>query len=223
MSVWFSFIADLFYNNIIWLGKRFKKGGQMRIIAGSARGRKLLSVSTKLMVKPISDRMKQSLFDILRPKITASYFLDLFCGTGSVGVEALSRGAQLVVFADNNPACLNVALKNARAIGCADRCKTVRADLLGKLDRFKSYAGEEGYDIVYLGTPYRDSKNNMLSFTGPVLKAVAACGLLAERGVIVAQHHKTETFAIPGACEKFREEKYGDTTMTFLRRARDPQ
>lgn len=190
----------------------------MRIIAGSARGRKLLSVSKKLMVKPITDRMKQSLFDILRPKITACFFLDLFCGTGSVGVEALSRGAQKVIFADYNPACLNVALKNCQAIKADDRCKTVRADLLGKLDKFKSYVGEEGFDIIYMGTPYRDSKNNMLSYSGPVLRGIAAANLLAERGVIVAQHHKTEKFEIPAGYENVREEKYGDTTMTFIRR-----
>ncbi len=137
-----------------------------------------------------------------------------------MGVEALSRGAQKVIFADYNPACLNVALKNCERIGCGDKCKTIRADLLGKLDKFKAYVGEEGYDIIYMGTPYRDSKNNMLSYTGPVLQGIAKAELLAERGVIIAQHHKTENFGIPANYEIVREEKYGDTTMTFIRRAR---
>ena len=69
----------------------------MRIIAGSMRGRRILSGPKRLDIRPISGRMKQSLFDILRPRITCSRFLDLYAGTGAVGLEALSRGAERVV------------------------------------------------------------------------------------------------------------------------------
>ena len=78
----------------------------MRIIAGTARGRKIFSVSKNLPVKPISDRIKQSVFDILRPRITGAFMLDLFCGTGNVSLEAISRGAQKVVMVDWELACI---------------------------------------------------------------------------------------------------------------------
>jgi len=193
----------------------------MRIIAGTAKGRKLLSVSTKIMVKPISDRMKQSLFDILKPKITAAYFLDLFAGTGAVGLEALSRGAQKAVFVDNNPACLNVVLKNCERFGFTGKARTVRLDLLGGVGRLKAHADEAGYDIIYMGTPYRDSHNNMLSYSGPVLKSIAEKNLLSTTGVIIIQHHKTENIPLPDGYEAFRDEKYGDTLISFYRRKKD--
>ncbi|MEE8425578.1 MAG: RsmD family RNA methyltransferase, partial [Elusimicrobiota bacterium] len=74
----------------------------MHIIAGSARGRRILTTSKNMMVKPISGRMRQSLFDILRPIVTGSYFLDLFAGTGAVGLEAFSRGAAKVAFVEKD-------------------------------------------------------------------------------------------------------------------------
>ncbi|MDE2292548.1 MAG: RsmD family RNA methyltransferase, partial [Elusimicrobia bacterium] len=84
----------------------------MRIIAGTARGRRLFATKTDMMVRPISARIRQSLFDILRPMVTGSYFLDLFAGTGAVGLEALSRGAQRAVFIEADKRCIQVIERN---------------------------------------------------------------------------------------------------------------
>src|SRR5438552_16619526 len=84
----------------------------MRIIAGTARKRSLKSPAASLGVRPILARIKKSLFDILRPRLEGSEFLDLYAGSGAVGIEALSRGAKTVTFVDANPNCLSIIRQN---------------------------------------------------------------------------------------------------------------
>lgn len=191
----------------------------MRIIAGTARGRRIFSVSKNLPVKPISDRMKQSLFDILRPRIPGAKMLDLFAGTGSVSLEALSRGALLTVMVDREPACIKNIHRNLAHLGFEDRAKVLKGDVLKPLDWLLAYSDNDGYDIIFMGPPYRDINNKMLSFSQPSLKNVADARLLAPKGILVIQTHKTEEFEIPVSLTVFRTEKYGDTLVRFMRAA----
>ncbi|MDR1684524.1 MAG: RsmD family RNA methyltransferase [Elusimicrobiota bacterium] len=170
-------------------------------------------------VKPISDRIKQSLFDILRPRITGAVMLDLFAGTGNVSLEALSRGALKCVMVDREPACLKAQSRNLEHLGFTARGKVLKGDILKGTAWLGAYALDEGYDIIFMGPPYRDINNKALNFTGPVLASLAEAGILAPNGVIVAQHHKNETFETPKKLEVFREEKYGDTLVHFLKYA----
>lgn len=189
----------------------------MRVIAGTARGRRIFSVSKNLPVKPISDRIKQSVFDILRPRLAGAMWLDLFAGTGNVSMEALSRGAVRVVSVDREPACIKNIYRNLAHLGFEDRARVVKADILKPLDFLLSYSDNEGYDIIFMGPPYRDQNNKMLSFSEPALKNVAEAKLLAPKGIIVLQTHKTEQFVLPDSLEMYRQEKYGDTLVHFLR------
>ena len=189
----------------------------MRIIAGTARGRKIFSVSKNLPVKPISDRIKQSVFDIIRPRITGAYMLDLFAGTGNVSLEALSRGAAKTVMVDREPACIKNIHRNLLHLGFEDRAKVLRGDVLKPLDWLLAYSNNEGYDIIFMGPPYRDLNNKMLAFSEPALKNVADATLLAKNGIVILQTHKTEEFAVPEQLEIYRVEKYGDTLVHFLR------
>lgn len=189
----------------------------MRVIAGTARGRRIFSVSKNLPVKPISDRIKQSVFDILRPRLAGAMWLDLFAGTGNVSMEALSRGAVRVVSVDREPACIKNIHRNLAHLGFEDRARVVKADILKPLDFLLSYSDNEGYDIIFMGPPYRDQNNKMLSLSEPALQNVADAKLLAPKGIIVLQTHKTETFAVPESLEMYRQEKYGDTLVHFLR------
>lgn len=191
----------------------------MRIIAGTARGRRIFSVSKNLPVKPISDRIKQSLFDILRPRITGAIMLDLFAGTGNVSLEALSRGAMKTVMVDREPACIKNIHRNLAHLGFEDRAKVLRGDVLKPLDWVMPYSDNEGYDIIFMGPPYRNINNKMLSFSEPALKNVAEARLLAPNGIVVLQTHKTEEFAVPDSLEIYRVEKYGDTLVHFMRAA----
>ena len=190
----------------------------MRIIAGTARGRKIFSVSKNLPVKPISDRIKQSVFDIIRPRITGAVMLDLFSGTGNVSLEALSRGALKTVMVDREPACLKAQKRNLEHLGFSERAKSLKGDLLAKdLNWLYAYSEGAGYDIIFMGPPYRDINNKPLKFSTPVLAKVAEAKLLSDDGIIILQHHKTEEFDTPPCFEVYREEKYGDTLVHFLR------
>lgn len=189
----------------------------MRIIAGTARGRRIFSVPKTMMVKPISGRMRQSLFDILRPKVTACHFLDLFAGTGAVGLEALSRGAERVCFVERDPRCLKVIARNLEHLGFADRGAPLRGNVLESLEWVPFRAGVERFDVVFMGPPYRDEENRPLAYSGTVLANVAAAGLLAPEGWAVVQHHKKEAVPVPKGLKPFRDARYGDTVMTFFR------
>jgi len=189
----------------------------VRIIAGTARGRKLLSVPKTKPVKPISDRIKQSLFDIIKPRIPACYMLDLFAGTGAVGLEALSRGAGKVVFVEREPACLRAINRNLEKLGFTEKAIIKKADILAGVGWLGHFSEGEGYDIIFMGPPYRDQNNVMLALSEPVLASVGQSKILAEHGIAIVQHHETEKFAIPENLEVFRTEQYGDTIVTFLR------
>ncbi|HAH06693.1 MAG TPA: 16S rRNA (guanine(966)-N(2))-methyltransferase RsmD [Elusimicrobia bacterium] len=191
----------------------------LRIIAGTARGRKLLSLPKDSGVKPISGRIKQSLFDILRPKVPSSRFLDLYAGTGAVGMEALSRGAEKVVFVELDKRCVEVIEKNLERSGWAVRGKVFRANALSALTWVPFRSGVQKFDLVFMGPPYRDREERPLFYCKQTLQNVASAGILEESGWIVAQHHFREEAPAPEGFVKFRETRYGDSWLNFFKRA----
>jgi 16S rRNA (guanine(966)-N(2))-methyltransferase RsmD len=188
----------------------------IRIIAGSQKNRQIFSLPFTHHVKPISVRMRKSLFDILRPYITGSIFLDLYAGVGVVGLEALSRGAQKVVFVDKDIKCLNTIKKNLKHLGLEDKSKVVKGDILQNLS-WINYYSQDGYDIVYMGPPYREADNRPLSYSLKTVNLVVEAKLLSKYGMIISQHHINEKFDTPPSLLKFRSEKYGDTIIDFFK------
>lgn len=194
----------------------------MRIIAGTAKGKIILSVPKKAPVRPISSRIRQSLFDIIRPKVPASIFLDLFAGTGAVGLEALSRGAGKVVFVEKERMCLRVIEKNLDRLGFRDRACVLKGDVLSGVEWLEHYSRLEdgqGYDLIFMGPPYTGADKRRLDFTSRVLELVSASGILAESGWVAAQHHVKEQVKNPNGLEFFRRSKYGDTFISFFKNA----
>ncbi|MBI4371378.1 MAG: RsmD family RNA methyltransferase [Elusimicrobia bacterium] len=190
----------------------------MRILAGVHRGRPLRSVSKDLPVKPISSRIKKSVFDILRPRLAGARVLDLYAGTGAVGLEALSRGAACAFFVDRDKRCLAVIERNLRDFGFTGRGKAAWGDVLQDLSWIPFRAGAAAFDLVYLGPPYRDEEDRPLAYSSASLARVAEAGLLAPEGWALLQHHAKEDVAVPAGLERFRRERYGDTYVDFLRR-----
>ncbi len=180
----------------------------MRVIAGKARGRKLLSVPGD-RTRPITDRVKSALFDILGPKVVGAVFLDLFAGTGAVGIEALSRGAAKAVFVERDPKVLRVLRENLRRTGLAEQAVVVQDDVF----RFLNRPPGEKFDIIYIAPPqYR-------GLWAKTLLALDEGGFLAEEGLAVAQIFPKEFEELPLKRLVLEDQRrYGSTMLCFYRR-----
>jgi 16S rRNA (guanine966-N2)-methyltransferase len=185
----------------------------LKVLSGDAKGRVLNTLkSDDLSIRPMLGRMKKSLFDIIRPKLQGAEFLDMFAGTGAVGLEALSNGARRVVFIEQSPVSLKLVKENIDMLGYGARCVIQRADITKGLDWLKLQ-----FDIVFMGPPYKDEMKRPLFLTSLGLLSVSRAGLLAIDGWIICQHHKKEPVRVPEVLEMFRQEKYGDTLISFFR------
>lgn len=182
----------------------------MRIIAGSAKKRKL-KVPTGWNGRPTSDRVKESLFNILGARIIDSCFLDLFAGTGNIGIEALSRGAQKAVFVEKDPRAVKAIIQNLRDSGLYPRSAVISHDVYRSLEHLQNRREfNQKFDIVFLDPPY--GKGYEVS----VISKVLELELVAPGGLIIAEGSKR--VELPGEIMGFslaRKEKYGDTTISF--------
>jgi 16S rRNA (guanine966-N2)-methyltransferase len=186
----------------------------MRVQSGSARGRSIKALPSGPEVRPILARIRKSLFDILRPRLAESRFLDLFAGTGTVGIEALSNGAARASFVDDSPTSCRMIEKNLDVLGFRARARVVRGDAVKQLNRL---AGET-FDIIFMGPPYKDLTRAPLALTVPAIHAIVQEGLLAPGGIVIGQHHKKESVeGLPGGWEVYRQNNYGDSVLTFFK------
>lgn len=180
----------------------------MRVIAGSAKGRPLKAASSA--TRPITDRVKENLFNILGARIVDANVLDLFAGAGSVGIEALSRGARAATFVEVDHAALAAIRANLQATRLADRARIVRRDV------FKFLRGAaEPYDLIYVAPP--QYKGLWIE----TLELVDRGAWLSERGIAVAQIHPKEyTELALTNLVLFDQRKYGSTMLCFYQRAK---
>jgi 16S rRNA (guanine966-N2)-methyltransferase len=183
----------------------------MRVIAGTFRSRQL-SAPRGLQTRPTSDRLRETLFNILAPRLDGCRFVDLYAGTGAVGIEALSRGAEHVWFAENSEAALVAlrqnlsALKVNRGFTLEDRGVGAMLQRLGKLP--------EPVDLVFLDPPYEaeDEYAGTLNFLG----SARGRALLAPHALVIAEHGSKGKLAMRyGALEHTRLVKQGDAALSF--------
>jgi 16S rRNA (guanine966-N2)-methyltransferase len=182
----------------------------MRIIGGTARGRKLVGPSSE-GTRPLSDRAREALFNILGPGIRGERVLDLFAGTGAVGLEALSRGALSATFVEQDRAALADIKANLAALGFADQGSAVAGDALGFVRRTR-----EQFDVVFAGPP---QWNDLWSTT---LQAVDQRDeVLADGGLLITQLDPSEDTGDPELTVLARvdERTYGRTRLLFHERA----
>jgi 16S rRNA (guanine(966)-N(2))-methyltransferase RsmD len=188
----------------------------LKVIAGTARGRLLKTLpQDDLSIRPMLGRMKKSIFDIIQSKIPDSDFIDLFAGVGCVGIEALSRGAKKVVFAELSNNSLSLIKHNINMLGFADRSKIVKCNVIKDFSIL-----EDKYDIVFMGPPYKDGDKKALALTYPTLKNVVKYDILKDDSVLIAQKHIKEPVGEVTGLDCFRVEKYGDTIISFYGRKR---
>ncbi len=182
----------------------------VRVIAGAAKGRQLYSVPGE-GTRPISDRVKESLFSILGPDTEESIWLDLFAGTGSVGIEALSRGARHVVFIDKAHQAAATVRRNLELTGFQARAQVIRGDALRYVRQAEP---DPPFDYIYVAPPqYRE-------LWAETLMALDERPLLAPDGLIIVQIHPKEFGPVLlQRLELASERRYGSTVLLFYQLA----
>ena len=172
----------------------------MRVIAGELRSRRLKGVPG-LATRPTPDRLRETLFDILAPRMEGAVFLDAYAGTGAVGIEALSRGARHAYFLESNRAALAVLRENLAALGLEARATVTPGKVHVKLPECRA-------DLVFLDPPYDRE--------GEYGKALEALGQALPALVIVQHSVRFEPGGPYGALHEVRRVRQGDNALSFF-------
>ena len=186
----------------------------MRIIAGKFRSRQLKSLKG-LSLRPTSDRLRETLFNVLGDLVSEANFVDLFAGTGAVGIEALSRGARHTTFVEKHAPTMGLIKKNLEALDIRSGVRLLTMDAQKALEQLSGEpaGGSSRADILFLDPPYAEKAQyaDILSFLGNSL-------LLADGAVVIAEHLRS--FELPGTfgkLESVRVLRQGDAALTFYR------
>jgi 16S rRNA (guanine966-N2)-methyltransferase len=180
----------------------------MRVIAGTYRSRRLKGPG-KLRLRPTSDRLRETLFNVLGPAIKDSLFVDLYSGTGAIGIEAASRGAREVILVESHTAAARLAEENIEALGIASSVKVIEDDALRGLEQLA--ARHLLADFIFLDPPYRDSEEHL-----KVLEYLDSAHLVAPYGIVIVEHGNK--IQLPGRLdrlERTRVLEQGDAALSF--------
>ena len=185
----------------------------MRIIAGQYRGRRLKSLRG-LQTRPTSDRLRETLFNILAPRIEGVRFLDLCAGSGAVGIEALSRGAAHVTFVDRSRKMCALIAANLAAFSVEEAETEVVTDEATEFLRRYTKKEAKLFDIIFFDPPYASDYGAVLNYVGD-----HATRFLAERGVMIVEHDKKKELRKEfGQLQRYRVVKQGDSALSFHQR-----
>ena len=192
----------------------------MRVIAGKFRSRQLRSLKGKAL-RPTSDRLRETLFNILSERVLGSRFVDVFAGTGAVGIEALSRGAAEAIFIERHALAAILIRKNLESLEIKTGARVLSSDALHGLEllEIELQQGPQLPTIVFLDPPYGNTEDydRVLSFLGFAV-------LLDEQSLVIAEHRKN--FCLPetiGHLQLVRVLKQGDACLSFYRVIRNGQ
>ena len=181
----------------------------MRVIAGTFKSRKLKTLAG-LKTRPTSDRLRETLFNVLGARVPGGVFADVYAGSGAVGIEALSRGAEWVYFLENNPAAVRVIEANLKSLGIEEGFEILPHDAVAGLRHLEQR--EVRLDTVFLDPPYRAAEEyeGALAFLG-------ASSVLAPDALVIAEHHPkqplTERY---GKLTRYRELRQGSAVLSFF-------
>ena len=191
------------------------KGRRMRITGGTWRGRRLRTLPGK-EVRPTSDKVRQALFNILGARVTDAAVLDLFAGSGSLGLEALSRGAARATFVETGRRALEVIRRNVETLACEGRVTVRRIDLLASPAPLRELDGP--FDVVFIDPPYRVTETvDPGSKLGTMLEMLWRDGVAGKGGLVVLEHDRRATLS--EAWRDFRvsdTRTWGDTSVSFF-------
>jgi 16S rRNA (guanine966-N2)-methyltransferase len=186
---------------------------QMRVIAGTYRSRRLIA-PRGLATRPTSDRLRETLFNILAPRIEGAVFADLYAGSGAVGIEALSRGASLVYLVDHAAPAVEAIRGNLAALRIQSGFEIVLSSVSAALRRLSS---QERCAIVFLDPPYAATEDYTDTLTGI---AEHADSLLTTDAIVIAEHSRKRPEALAesyGPLQRYRVLEQGDAGLSFYR------
>jgi 16S rRNA (guanine966-N2)-methyltransferase len=189
----------------------------MRIIAGTYRSRRIIAPPEEI-TRPTSDRLRETLFNVIAPQVPesrfpGSSFLDLYAGSGAVGLEALSRGAAVVYAIESNKKAVRIIEQNLNSLGITDGFELIPAEVAAGLRQVGPSSGNGPFDIVFLDPPYRER-----GAYEQVLRLLAELDLVSDSGIVIAEHEKHFD---PGdslaSFSRYRTLKQGDAILSFYR------
>ena len=177
----------------------------MRVVSGTARGCKLQPVPG-MNTRPTTDRVKENVFNLIQDHVRGAEVLDLFAGTGQLGIEALSRGAQHCDFVEHSKTAFCIVSKNVESARVKDKSALHRTEAAD----FVSRAGRQKYDLIFLDPPYGGE------ILENALKLIERFDILSVNGIIICESAVEDRFA--HGFEAVRERRYGATLITVLQR-----
>jgi 16S rRNA (guanine966-N2)-methyltransferase len=177
----------------------------MKIIGGKFKGR-LIEAPRGLLSRPPLAIIRESVFNIMGQAVEGKTVLDLFAGSGSLGIESLSRGASRVHFVDDSARSVRMIRRNVEALGVADSCVIVRDDA----SRFLHSWDGEAFDIIFVDPPFLSGK------AASAVSAVQNSSAVSGQTVIIVRVHRRETVNAPDSFRTFKERKFGENLVLFM-------
>ena len=182
----------------------------MRVLSGTAKGKKLNSLEG-LETRPTLDRVKDAVFNIIQFDIKDSVVLDLFSGSGALGIEALSRGAKEAILCDASSKAIKIINKNLEETRLKDKAKVINSDYLETLSKIK----DKKFDIIFLDPPYKSD------YVEKSIEYISKYNLLAENGIIIVEtddENKIDKINAKKDLEVYDTRKYGIAILIFIRK-----
>jgi 16S rRNA (guanine(966)-N(2))-methyltransferase RsmD len=182
----------------------------LRVIAGTLKGRRLKTPAWDGL-RPTSDKLRETLFNILAPRLGGARVLDAYAGTGALGIEALSRGARAATFVDDDRRATALIAENVAHCGIEDHCAIIRAKVAHALDTLRERAASEPFDIVLLDPPYAPEHDSDLD---AILRAAAA--VLSRHGIVVLEHARRAPVPdVSGGLARTRRVMSGNSALSL--------
>ena len=190
----------------------------MRVIGGDRKGKKL-STFKGSSIRPTADMVREALFNVIEPYSPFDSVLDLYAGSGGVGIEALSRGAARAVFVERDARAVAVIDKNIAGCGFTDQATVMKREVVEAIGVLA--AGGSTFDLVFMDPPYSAAPGSDGALVATTIKAAAEKGILAPGAIIVAEASSKDAPPDPGATcgvELIKDKLYGDTAVYFYRK-----
>ncbi len=181
----------------------------MRVITGIAKGKKLKALKSN-RVRPTSDRIKEAIFSIIGDDIIDSIFIDCYAGTGSIGIEAISRGARKCYFLENHFESIKLIKENLNHTKLTRKGIILSKNVYNGLKEISSIGDKA--DIIFMDPPYAKD------YLKPTLESIVNYDILHKEGYIILEHSKNEILNDQKGLEKYREKIYGNTVLSFYKK-----